>query len=152
MARAAPYVRGMKGLLVVAIALASCRPTDGGSRGAAPPGGTSGAEATAINRGDGMTRADSLRVDSLLQLADAGRIQGSATAPVWLVEISDFQDGGKVVAHSKARPRATFERSRDENHDTARPESQLTARVEPGVFSRGTPGRSRGSPPWPSRG
>lgn len=38
-----------------------------------------------------MTRADSLRVDSLLQLADAGRIQGSATAPVWLVEISDFQ-------------------------------------------------------------
>ena len=38
-----------------------------------------------------MSRADSLRVDSLLQLADAGRIQGSASAPVWLVEVSDFQ-------------------------------------------------------------
>ena len=38
-----------------------------------------------------MPHADSSRVDSLLQLADAGRIQGSPTAPVWLVEISDFQ-------------------------------------------------------------
>ena len=29
--------------------------------------------------------------DSLLGLADAARIQGSATAPVWVVEVSDFQ-------------------------------------------------------------
>ena len=29
--------------------------------------------------------------DSLLGLADAARIQGSASAPVWVVEVSDFQ-------------------------------------------------------------
>lgn len=75
----------MKGLLVIVVVLAACRPTDGGSRGSAPPGATSGAQARTT------TRADSLRVDSLLQLADGGRIQGSTTAPVWLVEISDFQ-------------------------------------------------------------
>lgn len=82
---AAPYVRGMKELLAVALVLAACRPTDGGSRGAAPPGTTSEAQATATSR------TDSAHVDSLLQLADAGRIQGSVNAPVWLVEISDFQ-------------------------------------------------------------
>ena len=69
---------------MVALLLGACRPTDGGSRGAAPGATTGAGEAP-------MTRADSLRVDSLLQLADAGRIQGSATAPVWLVDISDFQ-------------------------------------------------------------
>jgi protein-disulfide isomerase len=37
------------------------------------------------------TRADSLRVDSLLARADAGRIQGAKTATVWLIEMSDFQ-------------------------------------------------------------
>ena len=37
------------------------------------------------------SKADSARIDSLLARADAGRIQGSPTAPVWLVEISDFQ-------------------------------------------------------------
>lgn len=37
------------------------------------------------------TRADSLRVDSLLARADAGRIQGAASAKIWIVELSDFQ-------------------------------------------------------------
>ena len=37
------------------------------------------------------TRADSLRVDSLLARADAGRIQGAPSAAVWVVELSDFQ-------------------------------------------------------------
>jgi protein-disulfide isomerase len=37
------------------------------------------------------TRADSLRVDSLLARADAGRILGSPTATVWIVELSDFE-------------------------------------------------------------
>lgn len=75
----------MKRLLLVVLVLAACRPTDGNSRSAVPPGTTTDAQ------GRVMTRADSQRVDSLLQLADAGRIQGAATAPVWLVEISDFQ-------------------------------------------------------------
>lgn len=74
----------MKALLAAALILGACRPTDGGSQGASSPGTTAGAQ-TAVTRGD------SARVDSLLQLADAGRIQGSTTAPVWLVEISDFQ-------------------------------------------------------------
>jgi protein-disulfide isomerase len=66
--------------------IAACRPTDGNSRTAAPPSG-----ATTSAQAASGTRADSSRADSLLQLADAGRIQGSSTAPVWLVEISDFQ-------------------------------------------------------------
>lgn len=37
------------------------------------------------------TRADSLRVDSLLTRADAGRIQGASSATVWLIELSDFE-------------------------------------------------------------
>jgi protein-disulfide isomerase len=75
----------MKGLILVALMLAACRPNDGNARGAAPPGATSGAQATAASR------VDATRIDSLLQRADAGRIQGSSAAPVWLVEISDFQ-------------------------------------------------------------
>jgi protein-disulfide isomerase len=76
----------MTRFLVLLLAVAACRPTDGGARGAAPPGGT-----TTTAQPAAVSRADSQRVDSLLQLADLGRIQGSATAPVWLVEISDFQ-------------------------------------------------------------
>ena len=34
---------------------------------------------------------DTAAVNALLERADAGRIQGSRTAPVWIVEISDFQ-------------------------------------------------------------
>lgn len=37
------------------------------------------------------TRADTLRVDSLLARADAGRIQGAPSATIWIVELSDFQ-------------------------------------------------------------
>ena len=37
------------------------------------------------------TRADTLRVDSLLMRADAGRIQGAPSATVWVIELSDFQ-------------------------------------------------------------
>lgn len=37
------------------------------------------------------TKADSLRVDSLLARADAGRIQGSPSATLWIVELSDFE-------------------------------------------------------------
>ena len=37
------------------------------------------------------TRADSLRVDSLLARADAGRIQGARDATVWIIELSDFE-------------------------------------------------------------
>src|SRR5687767_8290814 len=75
----------MRRLVGLILLVSACRPADGNSRSAAPPAGTSGAQAAPA------TRADSISADSLLQLADAGRIQGSSTAPVWLVEISDFQ-------------------------------------------------------------
>ena len=76
-------MRRVTGILLL---LAACRPTDGNPRGAAPPGGT-----TSRAQSASATRADSSRADSLLQLADAGRIQGSPSAPVWLVEVSDYQ-------------------------------------------------------------
>ena len=72
----------MKLLILSAFALAACRPSDGGSQGA--PGNvrkdTPRAAAT-----------DSARADEILQRADAARIQGAANAPVWIVEVSDFQ-------------------------------------------------------------
>ncbi len=76
----------MTRLVMVAILLAAaCRPTDGESR--SEPSSTSAAATAATP----AVTSDSARSDSLLQRADAGRIQGSPNAPVWLVEISDFQ-------------------------------------------------------------
>src|SRR5262245_4988623 len=74
--------RSMKRLLAAALLLVGCRPADGESQSA--PGTPAKAAQTARS-------ADSARVEALLQRADAGRIQGSRTAPVWLIEISDFQ-------------------------------------------------------------
>ena len=70
---------GMKLLLLLLVLLAGCRPTDGGSQ--TPPQGASAA-----------TRViDSTTANALLERADAARIQGDTAAPVWLVELSDFQ-------------------------------------------------------------
>jgi protein-disulfide isomerase len=79
--------------LALLACLAACRPSDGaartlpGSASATTPAAATASPAPATASGP----VDSLREDSLLRRADAGRIQGSATAPVWLVEISDFQ-------------------------------------------------------------
>ena len=72
----------MKRLLIACLLVVGCRPADGGSQTTPNSAGKSAPTAQA---------ADSARADSILALADAGRIQGSASAPVWLVEISDFQ-------------------------------------------------------------
>lgn len=72
----------MKRLLIVCLFALGCRPADGGSQTTPNSAGKSAAA--------GPTR-DSARADSILGVADAGRIQGSSSAPVWLVEISDFQ-------------------------------------------------------------
>jgi protein-disulfide isomerase len=74
----------MKRLLLCLVFLAGCRPADGGTQSA--PGSADGKSPRAA-----QSPSDSARVDALLQRADAGRIQGSPAAPVWLVEISDFQ-------------------------------------------------------------
>lgn len=68
---------------IVALALAiSCSPSNGAGR----------AESTTVNRTDTATvAAKPAPVDSILTLADRARIQGSANAPVWVIEVSDFQ-------------------------------------------------------------
>ena len=78
----------MRPLALVLLILTGCRPTDGGAR--SEPSSTA-TPAAATPPGAQATASDSARNDSLLQRADAGRIQGSPSAPVWLVEISDFQ-------------------------------------------------------------
>lgn len=52
----------------------------------------------ACSRADGRARADSasapvatVQTDSISKAADASRIQGSPRAPIWLIEVSDFQ-------------------------------------------------------------
>jgi len=79
----------MHRLILAFLLAAACRPTDGESR-TAPSSTATAAPASATGTPQGSA-TDSARNDSLLQRADAGRIQGSPTAPVWLVEISDFQ-------------------------------------------------------------
>lgn len=71
----------MRALVFCAVLLAACRPSDGGSQ-ASPPRGATTPAATSMAAGEPGT---------LLERADAGRIQGDTAAPVWLVEISDFQ-------------------------------------------------------------
>ena len=72
----------MKPFSCVALALSliavGCKSSDGQSTPRAP------AAAAQVS-------GDSARENDLLERADAGRIQGSQAAPVWLVEISDFQ-------------------------------------------------------------
>lgn len=74
----------MKRLLLASLLVMGCRPADSGSQ--TTPNSASKAPQSA--RTDASARA---RADSILGVADAGRIQGAATAPVWMVEISDFQ-------------------------------------------------------------
>lgn len=68
----------MKRMLAAACLIAfGCRPSDGQSTAAGtPPAAQAG---------------DSARQSDMLERADAGRIQGSPSAPIWIVEISDFQ-------------------------------------------------------------
>ena len=72
----------MRLLMLGAFTLAACRPTDGGSQNAPVDVRKDTPRAAAV---------DSARVNDILQRADAARIQGAANAPVWIVEVSDFQ-------------------------------------------------------------
>ena len=69
----------MKRLLFAALVLGGCR--------SSTPQNTPAREDTAAAR----RAADSARADSILQRADKARIRGDSSAPVWVVEISDFQ-------------------------------------------------------------
>jgi protein-disulfide isomerase len=81
-----PYLSRMKALVFCAVLLAACRPADGGTQAAPPRGATASAPSTAAAAPPAAGDAN-----ALLARADAGRIQGDTSAPVWLVEISDFQ-------------------------------------------------------------
>src|SRR5690348_490690 len=71
----------MKRLLLACLLVVGCRPADGGSQ----------TTSKAPTKSAPSQSNDAARADSILGVADAGRIQGSPSAPVWLVEISDFQ-------------------------------------------------------------
>ena len=74
--------------VTAAVLLAACSQSDGAAvKGAAasPPVQTVSAS------GAKQTSSDSVRDNAMLERADAARIQGAKDAPVWIVEISDFQ-------------------------------------------------------------
>ena len=50
-----------------------------------------GSESTSVTRADTAVVANRAPTDSNITRADLARIQGSATAPVWVIEVSDFQ-------------------------------------------------------------
>jgi len=50
-----------------------------------------GSESTAVTRADTAAVASRAPTDSNITRADLARIQGSPTAPVWVIEVSDFQ-------------------------------------------------------------
>ena len=72
----------MKALILLAVCVGACRPSDGGAKSAA----NQGAPSTAT-----QPVSDSARASALLERADKARIQGDTAAPVWIVEISDFE-------------------------------------------------------------
>jgi protein-disulfide isomerase len=76
----------MKRILAVALLCAACKSSDGNAR-SAPATGTSTTAQPAAAQQQPASAAD----DALLERADRARIQGDSTAPVWLVEVSDFQ-------------------------------------------------------------
>ena len=82
----------MRRTFAILLLAAACRSSDG------KPTNTPNASATAPARGGSapaapaaQAPADSAREDALLERADKARIQGDTAAPVWIVEISDFQ-------------------------------------------------------------
>ncbi len=61
---------------------------------ACAPSGTAkqGTETTTVARAEtASTTARPAQTDSIITRADLARIQGSATAPLWVIEVSDFQ-------------------------------------------------------------
>jgi protein-disulfide isomerase len=72
-----------------ALVVTACAHPDGVP--AASAGTTSGPSATAAATSSTSGAGMSGLTDSVSAAADRGRIRGAATAPVWLIEISDFQ-------------------------------------------------------------
>src|SRR5262245_30039476 len=75
----------MKRLLFLTMVVVACRPSDGGR--SAPAKGASATAAGVV----AAQNPDSAQQDAQLARADRARIQGDTAAPVWVVEISDFE-------------------------------------------------------------
>lgn len=75
---------------------------------ACTPSGTPSSKATAETTAAAATKTDP-RIDSLVARADRGRIDGSPSAKVWLVIVSDFQ-----CPYCKQSHDSTFEQIRSE--------------------------------------
>src|SRR5207245_4378739 len=50
-----------------------------------------GSESTSVTRAETTAVASRAPTDSIITRADLARIQGSASAPLWVIEVSDFQ-------------------------------------------------------------
>ncbi|HJU87743.1 MAG TPA: DsbA family protein [Gemmatimonadaceae bacterium] len=73
--------------LVIACSVFACKGDSRTQPSAQSAAGTAGASAS----GDAATTSTPARDDSILARADRGRIQGNENAPVWVIEVSDFE-------------------------------------------------------------
>lgn len=78
-------VNGLALVAAASIVSLACSSADGHAR---PGDATTTAAASAVPAATPSTPA---ATDSLSRAADASRIQGSPNAPIWLIEVSDFQ-------------------------------------------------------------
>lgn len=83
----APMFLQMQRFLLLALLLSACKSSDGNARSAPAQGASTAAQPAARQQPAPASAGD----DALLERADRARIQGDSTAPVWIVEISDFQ-------------------------------------------------------------
>jgi protein-disulfide isomerase len=77
-------------LTALALLIAACSKQDAAKTPPAAAKGAAGGEVAAAAPANGGGMAPNL-TDSISTRADKGRIRGSDNAPVWLIEISDFQ-------------------------------------------------------------
>ena len=71
---------------------AACTRTDAAAtQKVASSGDVSSTATPPTSVASGPARMPALPTDSLSTLADAGRIRGNTAAPIWLIEVSDFQ-------------------------------------------------------------
>src|SRR2546423_1040894 len=76
-----PQVNRIRGLAALSLAVA-CAPTTSKRQGS---------ESTSVTRAETTAVSARAPTDSNITRADLARIQGSSTAPVWVIEVSDFQ-------------------------------------------------------------
>ena len=81
---------GLLGASVAVLLLAACARTDAVPAGAAGVS-TAGASAGEVAGSIPAAASPGALTDSVSAAADRGRIRGAASAPVWFIEVSDFQ-------------------------------------------------------------